>query len=132
MRSPFKNLFALVVICLVAAAIWYACSVKAAGKKAASQMTGGNTDLGKVAIQNYGCGACHTIPGIPGAHANVGPSLKQIGSRSYIAGVVKNTPENLMKWIQNPPGVDPKTAMPHLRVSEKDARDIAAYLYTLK
>ena len=132
MRSPFKTLFVLVVICLGVAAFWYARSVKAAGKKAAAEMTGGDSDLGKLAIQNYGCGACHTIPGIPGAYANVGPPLTQIGGRSYIAGVVKNTPENLMKWIQNPPGIDAKTAMPHLRVSEKDAQDITAYLYTLK
>jgi cytochrome c1 len=37
-----------------------------------------------------------------------------------------------MRWIRDPPGVDAKTAMPRLGVTEPDARDIAAYLYTLK
>jgi cytochrome c len=34
-------------------------------------------------------------------------------------------------WLMNPPGVDPKTAMPNMGVNTKDASDIAAYLYTL-
>lgn len=101
-------------------------------KESAAAMTGGDPDRGKQVIQNYGCSACHTIPGIPGAGATVGPPLAQMGSRSYIAGVMKNTPENMIRWIENPPAIDSKTAMPHLRVTLADARDIAGYLYTLK
>jgi cytochrome c2 len=83
-------------------------------------------------MRAYGCGACHTIPGVRGAKAVVGPSLSGIASRSYVAGVVANTPENLVAWIQNPQAIDDKTAMPNLRVGPRDAADIAAYLYTLR
>jgi cytochrome c1 len=50
----------------------------------------------------------------------------------YIGGVLQNTPANLIRWIQDPPAVDAKTAMPNLHVTETDARDIATYLYTLQ
>ena len=101
--------------------------------RAATAMTGGgDPDRGKAAIAAHGCSGCHTIPGVPGADALVGPPLTRMGSRSYVAGVMKNTPENLIRWIQDPPAVDPLTAMPKLGVSESDARDIASYLYTLR
>ena len=98
----------------------------------ANALTGGDADRGKVAIRKYGCGSCHSIPGIPGATATVGPNLSGIGSRSYVAGVISNSPENMMRWIINPQAVDDKTAMPKLGVTAHDARDIAAYLYTLR
>ena len=95
-------------------------------------MTGGDPGRGRDAIQSYGCGSCHTIPGIDGANALVGPSLEKVGSRTYIGGVLLNTPENLFRWIKDPPAVDPKTAMPNLGVTDDAVRDIASYLYTLK
>jgi cytochrome c1 len=104
-----------------------------ADEHAASVMTGGgDPHRGKAAISAYGCGTCHTVPGVRGADALVGPPLTNMGQRSYIGGVMKNTPVNMIHWIQDPPGVDPMTAMPKLNVSESDARDIASYLYTLK
>lgn len=96
------------------------------------QMTGGDPARGRVAIFKNGCGSCHTIPGVKGADALVGPDLHRIGSRMYIAGVLKNTPKNMIQWIQDAPGVDPKTAMPNMHIADNDARDIASYLYTLK
>ncbi|MFO0791051.1 MAG: c-type cytochrome [Pirellulales bacterium] len=90
------------------------------------------TSRGKAAIAHYGCAACHTIPGIRGANGLVGPSLDRVASRTYIAGVQTNTRANMLKWIKNPPGVDDKTAMPNLRVTDSDASDIASYLYTLR
>jgi len=87
---------------------------------------------GRAAIRRYGCGSCHSIPGITGAGGLVGPPLGQIASRVYIAGVLPNEPENMIRWIQNPPAVDEKTAMPNMGVTARDARDIAAYLYTLR
>jgi mono/diheme cytochrome c family protein len=101
--------------------------------RTASIMTGGGEPhRGRTAISAYGCGTCHTVPGVRGADALVGPPLTSMGQRSYIGGVMKNTPTNMIRWIQDPPGVDPMTAMPKLNVSESDARDIASYLYTLK
>ena len=97
----------------------------------AAMLTGGDPRQGEAAIVRYGCGSCHTIPGIRGADREVGPPLAGIGRRMYIAGVLTNTPEHMVKWIQDPPGIDSLTAMPNLGVKQQEARDIAAYLYTL-
>lgn len=99
---------------------------------AAALTQGGDAARGKELIRQYGCGSCHTIPRVPGAESVVGPNLQGIATRAYIAGVVPNVPQNMMQWIMNPPGIDPKTAMPNLHVTAVDARDIAAYLYTLQ
>jgi cytochrome c oxidase assembly factor CtaG len=98
----------------------------------AGELTGGNPHRGADAIRRYGCQSCHSIPGIRGANARVGPPLGGIAGRSYIAGVLANSPDNMITWLRNPPAVDPMTAMPNVGVTEKDARDIAAYLYTLR
>jgi cytochrome c1 len=98
----------------------------------ATALTGGDPYDGKEALLRYGCGACHTIPGVQRANGLVGPPLAGIARRVYVAGVLYNTPDNLMLWIRNPPGVDPLTAMPDTGVTEGDARDIAAFLYTLR
>jgi cytochrome c len=55
-----------------------------------------------------------------------------IGERSMIAGEAPNTPENLIRWIENPQSIEPNTAMPNLGVGDQAARDMAAYLYTLR
>jgi cytochrome c551/c552 len=93
---------------------------------------GGDPQAGQLAIQQYGCGSCHTIPGIPGANALVGPSLQQIASRNFIGGVLQNNGTNLIRWIQDAPSVDDKTAMPNVHVTPTDATNIATYLYTLQ
>ena len=84
---------------------------------------------GRRLIASYGCGACHSIPGVPGADAMAGPPLNCFYQRTYIAGRLSNTRQNLIKWIQNPQLIDPGTAMPNLGVSQGEADDIAAYLY---
>jgi cytochrome c2 len=88
-----------------------------------------NSTRGRVLIQEYGCGACHVVPEVRGAVGRVGPRLDRVKEQIYIAGTLPNTPQNLVFWITNPKKADPQTAMPDLGVSEKDARDIAAYLY---
>lgn len=95
----------------------------------AHRLTGGDPQRGEAAIGEYGCGACHEIPGIPGARGRVGPSLKGVSGRIVLAGELSNTPPNMMLWIQHPQLVEPKTDMPELGMSDQDARDIAAYLY---
>lgn len=83
---------------------------------------------GKKAIEQYACATCHVIPGVTGATVPVGPSLRELASRSYVAGVLPNTRANLVRWIRAPQAVKPGTAMPDLGVSERDARDMAAFL----
>ena len=94
--------------------------------------TGGDVHRGAAMIQYYGCGSCHIIPGISGAAGLVGPPLSGMANRVYIAGVLRNTPENMVRWIENPKAVDEKTVMPNIGVTPKDASDIAGYQYTLQ
>jgi cytochrome c len=96
-----------------------------------STYAGGNIRAGRALLQAYGCGSCHVIPGVPNAHGLVGPPLYFWARRTYIAGELPNTPDNLVKWIESPPSVEPGTAMPILGVSDQQARDMAAYLYTI-
>jgi cytochrome c1 len=84
---------------------------------------------GRRLIADFGCGSCHFIPGIPGADSTAAPPLDRFYQRTYIAGRLSNTEENLMLWIQNPQQIDPGNAMPDLGVTQEEARDIAAYLY---
>ena len=88
-------------------------------------------DSGKVLLVHYGCGACHVIPGIRSASGMVGPPLTAFGRRIYIGGQLPNNLENLMAWLENPQAIEPGTAMPNLGVTAVDARNMAAYLYTL-
>jgi cytochrome c len=106
-----------------------ACAAGVNGGPEAQTVPQGNVEQGRTLIVHYGCGSCHTIPGITGADAKVGPPLDDFYERTYIAGLLPNTWQNLSKWIQDPQGVLPHNAMPDLGVSEADARDIVAYLY---
>jgi mono/diheme cytochrome c family protein len=92
----------------------------------------GAVERGRVAIQQYACPTCHVISGIRGPDTQVGPPLSGIASHVYLAGALLNTPTQMVRWLQNPQQIKPLTAMPDLGVTERDARDIAAYLYTLQ
>lgn len=95
-------------------------------------LTGGDPTRGRALVHEYGCDACHTIPGVAGADREVGPPLTGLANRVYIAGVLPNVPENLIAWIQDPDEAAPKTAMPDVGVTQADARHIAAYLYSIE
>lgn len=92
----------------------------------------GDPERGATLIADYGCGTCHSVPGIQGADGLVGPPLDHFSKRTYIAGHLPNSAENLQTWVQNPQDVDPGTAMPDLGVTADEAADITAYLYTLE
>lgn len=93
---------------------------------------GGDPGRGAEQIVATGCGACHTIPGITGADALVGPPLDKMGRRIYLAGLLRNTPDNMIAWLRNPQRIVPGNVMPDMHLTQEQARDIAAYLYTLK
>jgi cytochrome c len=99
---------------------------------AGSVDTGGSAARGREVIEQYDCGSCHTIPGVRGARGLVAPPLFWFSRRTFIAGELPNTPANLVRWVREPQGVEPKTAMPALGLSDQQARDVAAYLYTLR
>jgi cytochrome c553/cytochrome c2 len=85
-----------------------------------------------IASGTYGCAACHTIPGIRAPRGIVGPDLGGFSRRPFIAGQLANRSEVLIAFLQNPPALVPATGMPNVGLSVKEARSIAAYLYTLE
>jgi cytochrome c len=123
----FRRWAATAALCAAAA-----CGGRGSATEQAQQATGGDPKKGVEAIGKYGCGACHTIPGIKDANATIGPPLDNIASRQILGGHLPNTPANMVRWIQDPQKIDPKNAMPKLNVTDDDARNIVAYLYTLK
>lgn len=94
--------------------------------------TGGYSARGEKVIAEYRCGACHMIPGIHGANGVFGPPLNRMAVRSYIGGIYPNNPANLTQWLISPRAMKPKTAMPDLGLSGQQARDVTAYLETLR
>jgi cytochrome c2 len=123
-------LITILVICATAASAVVAHRIQRAEITArARDLTGGNPAHGKALARDLGCTACHVIPGVRGPRSRVAPPLDDFGLRQYVAGATRNTPDHLVRFLQDPRSVAPKTAMPNLRVSESDARDLAAYLY---
>lgn len=118
----------MLLVCALIAGGLAACDTSAS---TASVMVGGDARRGKEAISRGGCDTCHTIPGVRGAAGTIGPPLTQVARRSYVAGA-PNTPERLVEFLRHPRRTRPGTPMPDMNLTESDARDIAAYLYTLK
>jgi cytochrome c1 len=108
--------------------------VGASGCRAAegSVIPGASPSRGAESLAGFGCGSCHEIRGVTGAQGRIGPPRNGVATRAIIAGELANTPENMVRWIRDPLAVEPNTAMPNLQVSEETARDMVAYLYTLR
>ncbi|MBW3547294.1 MAG: c-type cytochrome [Actinobacteria bacterium] len=120
----------LIAVAIAVASLVVACSESPSPPP--RTVTGGDPDRGLAAIEDHGCVSCHVVPGASGgASAWVGPPLTKYAHRSYVAGVLVNNEENLVRWIMDPKSVNRRTAMPDLDVSSSEARDIAAYLYSL-
>jgi len=120
----------MVVCTLMAAAVFASgCGRQNSNVVAASTQANG---VPKDLMIHYGCPTCHVIPGVPGAVGTVGPSLYDIPNRSYLAGKLPNTRANLELWISHPQQYEPGTAMPEMGVTPDDARQIAAYLETVR
>lgn len=95
---------------------------------AQAQTRFGDAERGAILIAKVGCGSCHIIPGIGGARGLVGPPLDHMGRRIFIAGLLRNTPENMVTWLTHPQRIVPGNAMPEMGLSSLDASDIAAFL----
>jgi cytochrome c oxidase subunit 2 len=80
-----------------------------------------------------GCIACHSLVAVNAPKGMVGPNLANVGARSYIAaGTLKNTDENLTRWIRDPQAIKQGVLMPTLPMTEAEARALAAYLRAQK
>jgi cytochrome c len=121
-RSPMRWLLAAVLLGLLSG-----CE----RDHGSPQLLVGDSARGKRLMREYGCHTCHVIPGVDGANSVVGPPLGGIAERVYAGGRL-NTPPNLVAFIRDPQAVDARTPMPNVGANEPDARDMAAYLYTLR
>ena len=104
----------------------------AAQQKPAREPTGADAVAGEQVIGSVGCGSCHAIRGTA-LRGTFGPDLTHFGSRRGIAAyTIKNTPENLLKWIQDPQGIKPECKMPNVPLPLDQQRQLVAYLEELK
>lgn len=87
---------------------------------------------GRLTLTQYGCHGCHRIDGVAGPDSHVGPPLHDFARRLTLPGARPNTHAQVVAWLRDPRAIDPHSAMPDLGVTERDARDMAAYLATLR
>ena len=79
----------LPVLALAAIGLW-AAAFATVPSVAPPEVPGGSPQRGQQLISQYGCGSCHTVPGVRGADGLVGPPLTRMGARAYIAGKLPN------------------------------------------
>ncbi|WP_439536906.1 c-type cytochrome [Methyloversatilis sp.] len=91
-----------------------------------------NAAEGRQLVTAKGCVACHTFPDVTWPRGGLGPSLEDFGRQGLIAGRLPNQPGVLMQFVRNAPGLVPGTAMPAILMTDQEARDVTAYLLTLK
>jgi cytochrome c2 len=129
---PILPLIAAITAIVLVTAAWLATEAWMAASQSeavARALTGGDPARASLLVTRYGCGGCHTIPGLPAAEGKVGPPLGGLRQRVFIAGVLPNTADNLINWIVQPRTYSPGSAMPVTGISKAEARDIAAWLY---
>ena len=71
----------------------------------------------------YVCQSCHIVDNKKDK-GYVGPALTGVGDRL--------TPVWIYKWLKNPPALSPGTLMPNPNLPDGEARDLTAFLVTLK
>jgi cytochrome c oxidase subunit 2 len=99
----------------------------------ATTPSGGAARAGEHLFLADQCSSCHTIRGTSASYGTVGPDLTHVATRSSLAAAtIPNTPADLEQWIVNPQSIKPGTRMPDLGLSRNDARQIVAYLDSLK
>lgn len=98
----------------------------------ARRVVGGDAQRGAALLDGHACTQCHIVPGAVAPRASVGPPLLHFARRTNIGGALPNQPEQLVRFLMNAPLELPGTAMPDLALTEAQARDLAAFLYTLQ
>ncbi|EZP74444.1 Cytochrome c oxidase polypeptide II [Sphingomonas paucimobilis] len=94
-------------------------------------MPGADVQRGRALVQRTGCAACHLIPGIRWPQGRLGPDLTHFARQGMIAGRVPNRPDMLTAFVRNAPALVSGMTMPAMPLDQEEARDVAAYLYTL-
>jgi cytochrome c2 len=88
----------LILVAASAGVVFYEVE-QAKQSRRAIAMTGGDPKRALAPIAQYGCAACHAIPGARTPGGQVGPPLSGVAGRIYLAGTIVNTPENMIRWI---------------------------------
>lgn len=114
---------------IIAVATLTACSPQAPGTAPAP---GADPGRGRELVRAVGCAVCHEIPGVRGPRGRIGPPLGGFADRALIAGQFPNTPDTLALWVREAPALSPATGMPPMPLDEAQARDVAAFLGTLR
>ncbi len=92
----------------------------------------GDPEAGRRLFVATGCGGCHTLPGLAGANGVAGPILTNVVLRPTLAGeTIPMSPDTLTGWLLDPAALKRGTSMPRVGLTEAEARDITAYLYSL-
>jgi cytochrome c2 len=132
-RSALQTLAATVLLATAGAAVvlvvQFGTKQQRRDVDVVTALSGSAPSGGRALIVATGCGACHVIPGVPGARGQVGPSLAGVAGRAVIGGSLPNTPDNLQAWIEDPRRLNSQTAMPALGLSSDQARQVTAWLY---
>lgn len=104
---------------------------QAAAQKAAAPPQAEAAVAGAQLFISKGCVNCHAVNGV-NTYNRTGPNLSFIGSRTSIAaGILANTPENMIRWLRYTDTVKPGVAMPNLGLSQEEAEQLTAYLESL-
>jgi cytochrome c oxidase subunit 2 len=118
----------------------------------ASGFTSSQVVAGAKLYQYYSCQSCHYIKGVPGnpngiagnirnvpssnhsqPSVDYAPDLTHVGSRSILAsGAINNTPSEMEQWLLNPDKIKNGVHMPNFQLSTIQARNLTAYLESLK
>ena len=101
-------------------------SAKESDYKAPAAPPGGSASRGERLVETIGCKGCHVVTEkdreirVTDVSYDIAPELNKIGS--------KVNRDWLYAWIKDPKQYNPNTTMPNLRLTDSEARDIAAYL----
>lgn len=95
-------------------------------------LAGADPEAGLEVMQRVGCASCHVVPGVRWPQGKAAAPLAGFGDSPMISGRLPNQPDVLVAFLRDAPSLDPQTAMPPMPMTEVEARDVAAYLYTLR
>jgi cytochrome c oxidase subunit 2 len=103
-------------------------------RRAAAKPPSGDAAAGAALFTSKGCIGCHTLDtGAGNVGATVGPNLTHLQSRGTFAGAIfEMNPENLARWLADPPARKPGSIMPNLHLTPDEIRQLVAYLGTLQ
>ncbi|HEY6459675.1 MAG TPA: cytochrome c oxidase subunit II [Polyangiaceae bacterium] len=101
-------------------------------REAAPEATTDLAAYGEQELRTKTCINCHAVAGLRDP-SGTAPDLTHFASRTTIgAGVLRNDPENVARWLRNPQDVKPGSHMPDLNLTDDEVTGLTAYLETLR